>query len=56
MGVEILKPFGPSIVKIKIPENIINEMNSYVDEIIQNEKKIEELNYGEKLLVFLEWC
>ena len=49
MAVEILKPFGPSIVKIKIPENIINEMNSYVDGIIENKKKIEELNYGEKL-------
>ena len=33
MSFEILKPFGPSIVKARIPEEIIIEMNRYVDEL-----------------------
>ena len=49
MAIEILKPFGPSIVKTKLPENIINEMNIYVDQVINDEKKKEELDYGKKL-------
>ena len=49
MAIEILKPFGPSIVKTKLPENIINEMNIYVDQVINDEKKKEELDYGKRL-------
>ena len=49
MSFEILKPFGPSIVKTKLSENIVNEMNKYVDQVINDKKKNEELNYGEKL-------
>ena len=33
---EIIKPFGPSIVKIKMPNEMISEMNKYVDTIIQD--------------------
>ena len=49
MAIEILKPFGPSIVKTKLPENIIHEMNIYVDQVINDEKKKEELDYGKRL-------
>ena len=49
MDHEIYKPFGPSIVKIKIPENIIKEMNIFVDEIIDNKEKLDQLNEGPKL-------
>ena len=31
MKIEILKPFGPSIVKLKIPEECIYEMNKLTD-------------------------
>jgi hypothetical protein len=37
---EISKPFGPSIAKVIIPEEIIFSMNNYVEEIIANKKKI----------------
>ena len=30
----IIRPFGPSIVKLKMPQDLINNLNSYVDEII----------------------
>ena len=31
MKLEIIKPFGPSIVKVKIPDDIINEMNFLIN-------------------------
>tara|TARA_B100000902_G_C27153562_1_gene835005 strand:- start:265 stop:897 length:633 start_codon:yes stop_codon:yes gene_type:complete len=50
MELEILKPFGPSILKVKIPKKIIDELNNYTDEIILNKTKSKELNYGEGLV------
>jgi hypothetical protein len=40
MEIKIIRPFGPSILKVQIPKNIINELNKYIDAIIlDNEKK-----------------
>ena len=47
---EIIKPFGPSVLKVKIPENIINELNNYIDQTIADEQKANELNMGDKLV------
>ena len=47
---EVLKPFGPSIVKIKMPNKMISEINEYVDKVIRDENKIKELNEGDKLI------
>ena len=49
MEIKLLKPFGPSILKAKIPQNIQDKLNNYVDNIIINKKKSEELNMGNKL-------
>ena len=49
MEPEIFKPFGPSIVKISIPEDIISSMNSYVEEIIKDKEKLKENDEGHKL-------
>ena len=46
---EILKPFGPSIAKVIIPEEIIFSMNNYVEEIITNKKKLDDLDFGRNL-------
>ena len=46
---EISKPFGPSIAKVIIPEEIILSMNNYVEEIITNKKKSEDLDFGRNL-------
>ena len=40
---EVLKPFGPSIVKIKMPYEMIEEINSYVYKVVQDEKKNKRL-------------
>ena len=46
MKIQILKPFGPSIVKLKIPDEIVNAMNDYTDKIIIDKQKLENLDHG----------
>ena len=47
---KIVRPFGPSVVLAKIPYNIIESLNKYIDKIITNEEKISKLNHGNKLV------
>ena len=47
---KIVRPFGPSVVLAKIPSNIIETLNKYIDQIIANEEKILKLNHGNKLV------
>ena len=49
MSIEIKKPFGPSIAKIIMPDEIIFSMNKYVEEIIMDKAKSQDLNYGNHL-------
>ena len=49
MSFEILKPFGPSIVKARIPEEIIIEMNRYVDDLTKDDEKSKILDFGANL-------
>ena len=46
----LIKGFGPSVLKVKIPENILKKLNDYVDNIIADKSKSQELNHGEKLV------
>jgi len=48
-NIQVIRPFGPSIAKIKIPNKIIEHLNNYVDKIIQDEKKSKILDHGKKL-------
>ena len=50
MEIEILKPFGPSIVKVQLPLEIISQMNDYADTVIKDQNKSTELDYGKKLV------
>ena len=47
--IQILKPFGPSIVKLKIPDEIIKAMNDYTEKIIIDKQKSENLDNGAAL-------
>ena len=49
MSFEILKPFGPSIVKVTIPDQVIIEMNKFVDDLSKNEEKMSSLDHGRHL-------
>ena len=48
--IEVAKPFGPSMAKVKIPDPIIKSLNEYIDEIVENKKKLQELDYGKELV------
>ena len=46
---QIIKPFGPSIMKVKMPKDIVNKLNDYIDKIVLDKIKSNELNYGNNL-------
>ena len=45
----IIRPFGPAIGQTTIPEKLIEKINSFVDEVILDEKKSKELDWGQRL-------
>ena len=45
----IIKPFGPAIAKVKIPEKIINTLNDHVDKIVNNEELSKKFDNGKNL-------
>ena len=47
---KFIKHFGPSVFKVKIPQNIVQDLNDYVDKIILDNKKQKELDYGNQLI------
>ena len=49
MEAKFIKTFGPSIVKTKIPEKLLNDLNEYVDKIIEDKEKAKKLDLGPKL-------
>jgi hypothetical protein len=46
---KFVRPFGPMICKVTIPEEIIDILNEYVDKITSDKKKSSELDYGSNL-------
>lgn len=47
---KIIKKFGPSVLKVKIPNSIIKKLNKHIDEVVKNKSKSNRLNYGENLV------
>jgi len=45
----IIKPFGPAIAKVKMPEKIINALNDHVDKIVNNEELSKKFDTGKNL-------
>ena len=50
VNAEIITPFGPSIFKVKIPNQIVNDLNQYVDNTVADETKANKLNHGNQLI------
>ena len=46
----VLKNFGPSVLKVKIPQKIVDTINQYIDKIILDNKKAQTLNAGNNLV------
>tara|TARA_B100000035_G_scaffold27932_1_gene21644 strand:- start:290 stop:922 length:633 start_codon:yes stop_codon:yes gene_type:complete len=49
MSVQLIRPFGPTIAKIKIPDEMVKKLNEYIDKIILDKQKAKELSAGYKL-------
>ena len=45
-----IRAFGPSILKVKIPDQLVSNLNKYVDEVVSSEKKSNDLNHGKRLV------
>ena len=50
INIELIKIFGPSILKVSIPQSIIDNLNNYFYKIILDKKKSKELDIGERLV------
>lgn len=46
---QMIKPFGPSIVKVKLPDIIVSQLNDYVDDLVKDEKRVKTLDHGSQL-------
>jgi uncharacterized protein (TIGR02466 family) len=46
---DLYTPFGPRILKSSIPQNIVDEVNKKADDILDDEKKSEQLDYSGNL-------
>ena len=47
---KIIKRFGPSVLKVKIPEDIIKNLNNHFDKIILDKNESKRLSHGEDLV------
>ena len=47
---ELMQPFGPSVLRVKIPEEIIIKLNNYIDSIVLDKSKSNDLNHGSNLV------
>ena len=46
---DLYTPFGPRILKSSIPQNIVDDVNKKADDILDDEKKSEQLDYSGNL-------
>ena len=50
INLKVIRPFGPTYAHAKIPNNIIEALNNYIDKIIKDKNKKDTLNFGESLV------
>ena len=36
---KVIRPFGPTIAKVPMPESLVKELNNYVDKTLIDKKK-----------------
>ena len=46
----LIKPFGPSIFKAQIPEELVNKLNNFIDNTIKDEEQFKKLDVGKTLV------
>ena len=50
IDLKIVRPFGPTYAYAKIPNNIVETLNNYIDKIVKDKNKKDTLNFGESLV------
>ena len=48
MEIKIIKPFGPSVLKAKIPQETMDKLNNHIDQIVLNKENV-NFEFGKKL-------
>ena len=46
----IIRNFGPSVFKVNIPLKIVEQMNTYIDNMVSDENKQKNFDHGEELV------
>ena len=46
---QVIRPFGPTIAKVKIPMEMVDKLNLYVDNVIKDNQKSKNLSFGSVL-------
>lgn len=49
LSISMIRPFGPSIIKLKLPETLVSQMNGYVDDIVKDAARLKALDHGSQL-------
>ena len=49
MSIQLIRAFGPTIAKIKIPNEMVKALNDYVDGLILDKEKIKRIKRRCKL-------
>tara|TARA_Y100000590_G_scaffold140368_1_gene161011 strand:+ start:589 stop:1257 length:669 start_codon:yes stop_codon:yes gene_type:complete len=47
--IRIINPFGPSVGWAKIPASLVDKLNAYIDQIVEDKKKSSQLDHGRNL-------
>jgi len=47
--VKLFRPFGPPIMEIDMPEDVMKNVNNYVEKTTKDKKKVKELDLGDQL-------
>ena len=47
---QVIRNFGPSVFKVKIPKNILESLNNITDEILLSKEKQQKFDHGNKLV------
>ena len=49
-NVKLFRPFGPTIMEMDMPEEVVNNVNNYVEKIIKDKEKSRKLDAGGQLV------
>ena len=49
-NVKLFRPFGPTIMEMDMPKDVVKNTNDYVEKIIKNKEKSKELDAGDSLV------